>query len=148
MPFNDPEKKRIDNALDKFLAKRRPPPHRGAKEYCCTSRALLALSQSPGVGFLHSGDRHTFSPQAGIDPFDPYVQDHSRKIRERCPGRAPDRGLEHDPLALAHAGRAYGHCHQLGALTIFAIHDSLALRATLSEENASPTSCERPGLSS
>ena len=22
----------------------------------------LALSQSPGVGFLHSGDRHTFSP--------------------------------------------------------------------------------------
>ena len=27
MPFNDLEKKRIENALDKFLAKRRPPPH-------------------------------------------------------------------------------------------------------------------------
>ena len=26
MPFNDLEKKRIENALDKFLAKRRPPP--------------------------------------------------------------------------------------------------------------------------
>ena len=27
MAFNDLEKKRIENALDKFLAKRRPPPH-------------------------------------------------------------------------------------------------------------------------
>jgi hypothetical protein len=27
MPFNDLEKKRIENALGKFLAKRRPPPH-------------------------------------------------------------------------------------------------------------------------
>ena len=27
MPFNDLEKKRIENALDKFLAKRRPPLH-------------------------------------------------------------------------------------------------------------------------
>ena len=27
----------------------------------------LALSQSPGVGFLHSGDRHTFSPALSID---------------------------------------------------------------------------------
>ena len=27
MPFNDLEKKRIENALDKFLAKRRPQPH-------------------------------------------------------------------------------------------------------------------------
>ena len=27
MSFNDLEKKRIENALDKFLAKRRPPPH-------------------------------------------------------------------------------------------------------------------------
>jgi hypothetical protein len=27
MPFNDLENKRIKNALDKLLAKRRPPPH-------------------------------------------------------------------------------------------------------------------------
>ena len=27
MAFNDLEKKRIENALDKFLTKRRPPPH-------------------------------------------------------------------------------------------------------------------------
>jgi hypothetical protein len=27
----------------------------------------LALSQSSGVGFLHSGDRHTFSPALSID---------------------------------------------------------------------------------
>ena len=27
MPFNDLQEKRIENALDKFLAKRRPPPH-------------------------------------------------------------------------------------------------------------------------
>ena len=34
------------------------------------------------------------------------------------------------------------------ALTVIAFHDSLALRAIQSEEDASPTSCERPGLRS
>ena len=36
----------------------------------------------------------------------------------------------------------------LVALVAISIHDSLSLRATLSEEDASPTSCERPGLRS
>ena len=36
----------------------------------------------------------------------------------------------------------------LVALVAIAIHDSLALRAIQSEEDASQTSCERPGLRS
>jgi len=36
----------------------------------------------------------------------------------------------------------------LVALVAISIHDSLALRATLSEENASQTSCEQSGLRS
>ncbi|HYO26887.1 MAG TPA: hypothetical protein VER68_01325 [Azonexus sp.] len=36
----------------------------------------------------------------------------------------------------------------LVALVAISIHDSLALRAIQSEENASPTSCEQPGLRS
>jgi hypothetical protein len=36
----------------------------------------------------------------------------------------------------------------LVALVTISIHDSLALRAIQSEENASPTSCEQPGLRS
>ena len=31
---------------------------------------------------------------------------------------------------------------------VISVHDSLSLRATLSEEDASPASCERPGLRS
>ena len=34
----------------------------------------------------------------------------------------------------------------LVALVAISVHDSLTLRATLSEEDASPASCERPGL--
>ena len=36
----------------------------------------------------------------------------------------------------------------LVALVAISIHDSLALRAIQSEEDASPTSCERPGYRS
>ena len=36
----------------------------------------------------------------------------------------------------------------LVALVAISIHDSLALRAIQSEENASPTSCEQPGFRS
>ena len=36
----------------------------------------------------------------------------------------------------------------LVALVAISVHDSLTLRATLSEEDASPASCERPGLRS
>jgi len=36
----------------------------------------------------------------------------------------------------------------LVALVAISIHDSLALRAIQSEDDASPTSCERPGLRS
>ncbi len=36
----------------------------------------------------------------------------------------------------------------LVVLAIVAVHDSLALRATLSEEEASQASCERPGFRS
>ncbi len=35
MPFNEPENKRIKNALDKLLAKRRPPPHIRTELYIC-----------------------------------------------------------------------------------------------------------------
>jgi hypothetical protein len=31
---------------------------------------------------------------------------------------------------------------------VISVHDSLSLRATLSEEDASPASCEQPGLRS
>lgn len=36
----------------------------------------------------------------------------------------------------------------LVALVVISIHDSLSLGATLSEEDASPTSCEQPGVRS
>ena len=36
----------------------------------------------------------------------------------------------------------------LVALVVIAVHDSLTLRATLSEDDASPASCEQPRLRS
>ena len=36
----------------------------------------------------------------------------------------------------------------LVVLVAISVHDSLALRATLSEEDASPASCEQPGFRS
>lgn len=50
MPFNDLEKKRIENALDKFLAKRRPAPHI-RKEldigYCLTGQSVELVEIRP-----------------------------------------------------------------------------------------------------
>ena len=61
---------------------------------------FLQLANPQGLAFCipgDSGDRHTFSPRADIDPFEPYVQDHSRKIRKRRIDGTSHRGLEHDP---------------------------------------------------
>jgi len=59
------------------------------------------------------------------------------------------RELEHDTVALANAGRAYGYrALALIALGAIAVHDSLTLRTTLSEDNSSQASCEQPSLGS
>ena len=55
-------------------------------------------------------------------------------------------GSIYDALALAHARRAYGHRHHLVVLVVITVHDSMALRATLSEEDASQASCKQPWL--
>lgn len=59
------------------------------------------------------------------------------------------RELEHDTVALANAGYAYGYrVLALIALVAIAVHGSLTLRATLSEDDASQASCKQPRLGS
>ena len=59
------------------------------------------------------------------------------------------RELEHDTVALANAGRAYGYrAFALIALAAIAVHDSLTLRAALSEDDVSQASYKQPSLGS
>jgi len=81
-------------------------------------------------------------------PSGKHANDYLREIRERCPDGTPDRGLEHDPwhwlTLVVHAVIAIS----LVALVAISIHDTLTLRATLSDDDASRTSCEQPRLRS
>ena len=111
--------------------------------------SVLALSQSSGVGFLHSGDRHTLSPALGIEAI---RKEMPKIIREKYEnGVLVERQTEgsnttpwHWLMLVVHTVIAI----TLVVLATVAVHDSLTLRASMSEEEASPTSCEQPRLRS
>ena len=110
---------------------------------------FLHLAQPTRLGFLHFGDRHIFSPALAIEAFRKTCQ---KVIREKYEnGVLVERHTEgsnttpwHWLMLVVHTVIAI----TLVVLAVITVHDSMALRATLSEEDASQASCEQPRLRS
>jgi hypothetical protein len=99
---------------------------------------------------LHSEDRHTKNPALSI-PI-PKSATMSKIVRERYEnGVLVERTIEGSNTTPWHWLTLVVHtviAITLVALTAAAVHDSLTFRATLSEEDASQTSCEQSGFRS